>query len=97
MTPAGVPVDMMSPFSRVMTRLRIDTMEATLRCMFDVEEFCLMVPFTLVIILRFCGSGISSELVIHGPQGANVSNPLARVNCLSFAWMSLADASFSIM
>ena len=50
---------------------------------FEVDEFCLNSPLIFVVILRFCGLGTSSAVVIHGPHGAKVSNPFARVNCLS--------------
>ena len=50
---------------------------------FCVEEFCRNSPLIFVVNFKFSGSGISSDVVIHGPHGANVSKLFALVNCLS--------------
>ena len=83
MTPAGVPVEMMSPFSRVITLLNLDTISGIFMNILFVDEFCLISPLILVVNFKFCGSLISSAVVIHGPDGANVSKLFPLVNCLS--------------
>ena len=55
-TPAGVPVEMMSPGSSVMVTLSADIILRTGITMFELEEFWRTSPFTLVIIWRLCGS-----------------------------------------
>ena len=63
--------------------VNVEIISGILINMLLVEEFCLTSPFTLVTIFRFCGFCISSTVVIHGPHGANESNPFPLVNCLS--------------
>ena len=41
-----------------------------------VLPFCIFLPLTSVHSDRFCGSGTSSFVTIHGPVGPNVSQPL---------------------
>ena len=96
-TPAAVPVEIISPGSNVIDLLSIEMIDGIFMNIFDVVESCLIWPLIFVVSLRFWGSSISSLVVIHGPHGANPSNDFARVNCLSMAWMSLADTSLSII
>src|SRR5438093_11671000 len=79
-TTAGVPVDMMSPGLSVMVLLSIDIILLIAMTMLQLDEFWRTSSFTLVTILRFCGSVTSSLVVIQGPQGANVSLHLLRFN-----------------
>ena len=96
-TPDGVPVDMMSPFSSVIDRLSRDTMSKGLMCMPPASASCLTSPLTRVVRRSLSGSPASSAVVIQGPHGANVSNPLARVNWPSAACMSRAETSLRIV
>src|SRR6476659_1128128 len=52
-TPAGVPVDIISPASRVIILLREEIMFLIEMTILLLEEFCLISPLTLVIILKF--------------------------------------------
>src|SRR5215217_9452238 len=74
--PIGVPVEIMSPGSRVITLLSFDIISSTRNTMFPVVESCRVSPFTLVHILRLFGSETSDLVVIHGPHGAKVSKHL---------------------
>jgi hypothetical protein len=67
---------------------------ATERTMSPVDESCRIVPSTLVVSHRSCGSAISSAVTTTGPVGVNPSNDLhldhcASENCRSRAVMSL--------
>jgi len=57
---------------------------------FEVLECCFRSPLRNVFISKSNGLSLVS---IHGPKGANVSNPFALVNCPSFACKSLAVTS----
>src|SRR5215211_4351372 len=96
-TPAGVPVEIMSPASIVIILLKLDTILLIGITIFRLEEFCRISSLTLVTMVRFWGSFTSSFVVIHGPHGANVSMPLPLVNCLSLNCISLADTSCIII
>ena len=96
-TPAGVPVDIISPLSKVMVELSFEIISYGFMVIILVDEFCRSWPFTVVFIKRFPGSFISSAVVIHGPHGANVSNPFARVNCTSLNCISRAETSLNTM
>src|SRR5687768_13270759 len=91
--PLGVPVDIMSPGSSVITLLRLFTIFSIFRTRFEVEEDCLTSSFTLVISCKLFGSWISSPVTTHGPHGPNESKLLARLYCLSINCMSLAEMS----
>ena len=57
-------------------------------------------PFTRSSIARFCGSGISSAVTIHGPTGQNVSMAFEKEktpDCISRRWMSRAVMSLKTM
>ena len=50
-------------------------------------------PLTWLAMRRFSGSGTSSAVVIHGPQGQEVSKPLARTQRGSRFCRSRAETS----
>src|ERR1051326_656308 len=93
--PLGVPVDIMSPGSSVMTLLKLYMIFSTFKTRFFVDESCLVSPFTLVVIRRLQGSETSSVVVSHGPHGPNVSKPFALLYCLSTNCTSRAETSFN--
>src|SRR5262245_62032515 len=93
--PVGVPVDIISPASSVITLLRLFTIFSMFRTSFEVEEHCLTSSFTLVISCKSFGSGISSRVTIHGPHGPKESKLLARLYCLSINCTSRAEMSFN--
>ena len=59
----------------------------------DVLESWRSSPLTQVRSWSSSGSGTSSTVVTQGPNGQNVSAPLARVHCGSRPWRSLAVTS----
>gem|GEM_PF-4026842 len=75
-TPSGVPVAMMSPGSSVMPALMSEIRNGTLNSMCRVFEPCFFSPLTVSHRSSTCGSGISSAVTMHGPNGAYVSCPL---------------------
>ena len=65
--------------------------------MVAVFPSCTRSPLTSSHRGRFCGSGVSSFVTIHGPSGANVSQLLPLVHCLPgrSIWNSRSDTSFT--
>ncbi len=51
-TPAGVPVDIMSPGSMVIKLLKEEIIFRIGMTMLLLDEFCLISPFTVVIIFK---------------------------------------------
>ena len=92
-TPFGVPVRMMSPGSSVIASARKSTTARGPKIRSDVLESCRGSPLTCVVRRSASASGTSSAVVIHGPQGQNVSAPFARVHCGSRACRSRAETS----
>ena len=90
--PAGVPVAIMSPSSKVIM-LEINSIRnGTSKIILLIFESCLILPLTLDIIkasprLILLGS------TIYGPMGANVSKLFALVHWLSIFWRSRAVTS----
>jgi len=72
-TPAGVPVEIISPGSNVTKEERKAISSATLKIINPVLESCLISPLTFRVILSACGSGISLAGVRQGPMGAKPS------------------------
>ena len=52
-TPAGVPVEMMSPGSIVISSLKEDIIFLIGITILLLDEFCLISPFTLVVMRSF--------------------------------------------
>src|SRR6266702_1272772 len=69
-TPSGVPVAMMSPGSSVMPDEMSAIRTGISKIMYLVLESCFMTPFFVSQSRRSCGSGISSAVTMHGPNGA---------------------------
>ena len=63
-TPSGVPVEIISPFSSVITLLSLDKMDGIFINILFVDEFCLISPLTLVVICKLSTSIISSDVGI---------------------------------
>jgi hypothetical protein len=82
-TPDGVPVVMTSPGSSVQKRVTNSTSSGTAKINWFVFDDCRFSPFTQPSIARFDGS---SPTAMHGPIGANVSKPFARLYCTSLTW-----------
>ena len=80
-TPAGVPVEIMSPGSNV-TKLEMNaTTAATGKTISAVLAFCLTSPLTLSVICNCCGSRSSSAGRTHGPhrtEGVTVTKATCR-------------------
>ena len=70
------PVEMMSPGSSVMIEEAHSMVSGMRKIMSAVLPCCRSSPFTHNRMSSACGSGISSAVTIHGPQGANPSNHL---------------------
>ena len=87
-TPAGVPVEMMSPGSSVMCAVTNAIKVGTSKMRSLVRESCLTAPLTRVVMRRSRGS---SPATMRGPIGQNVSKPFARVH-----WPSLACSSRTV-
>ncbi len=76
-------------------RRRMNAMSsATPNTMLAVVPSCISSPDSQVRIDERLRVGTSSAVVIHGPQGANVSAPLARTHCGSLGCTSRALTSF---
>ena len=89
----GCPVVMTSPGSRV-NEAEIQAMSsATPNTMSAVRPSWRSSSLTHVRMPSACGSGTSSAVVIHGPEGAIVSPPFARIHCGSSRWRSRALTS----
>src|SRR3954454_20924120 len=91
-TPDGVPVEMMSPGSRVITNVMYSTRKSIGNISWPVVDDWRRVPFTHPSTVR---GGPFSPVATHGPTGPKVSKPLARVYCVSLFWMSRAVTSFT--
>ena len=74
--PDGVPVEMISPGSSVMTDEMKATSSGTGKMRSAVVESWRSAPLTQPCTRRF---DQSSPRAMHGPTGAKVSNPLGRV------------------
>src|SRR5262249_51015814 len=86
-TPDGVPLEMMSPGSSVMTNEMNSINPSSPQISCDVSEACRLTPLTQVSTPRASGPAPTATA---GPIGANVSNPFARVYCTSFVCRSRA-------
>jgi hypothetical protein len=75
-TPSGVPVAMTSPGSRVKPCESTAIHSSTAKIIFEVWLDWRVSPFTRSVMLRVCGSGISSAVTSTGPIGQNVSSDL---------------------
>ena len=75
-TPDGVPVAMTSPGSSVMTLETNATICGTVKISCRVFDACFFSPFSQPSTSSADGS---SPTAMHGPIGANVSKPFARV------------------
>src|SRR6266516_2820551 len=79
-TSDGVPVAMISPGSSVMRELRKAIEVATEKSMLAVLSCCTTCPFTLVVSMSVCGSGMLDAGTIPDPIGAKVSRALPAVH-----------------
>ena len=79
-TPAGVPVEMMSPGSRVNTVDRYSTCSQHEKIMSSVDASWRRSPLTQVRRRRRWGSPTSSAVTIHGPIGPWVSKDFPSVH-----------------
>ena len=79
-TPAGVPVEMMSPGSSVNTVDRYSTCSQHEKIMSSVDASWRRSPLTQVRRRRRWGSPTSSPVTIHGPVGPWVSKDFPRVH-----------------
>ena len=73
-TPAGVPVEMISPGSSVTYEEMNSITAATGKICIAVLESCLISPLTFSVRRSFWGSGMASALVTHGPTGQKPDN-----------------------
>ena len=92
-TPAGVPVAMMVPGSRVMPEdnsSMISAMEVMRR---SVVESCRSSPLIREEMASAGGKAISSAVVMQGPMGVKPSRPLPKYHCLWMVCSSRADTS----
>jgi len=80
-TPGGVPVAITSPGNSVIKEEMYSTIRYTDAIISRVLPSWRTSPFTRQ---RTGASAGSKSVTIHGPSGANVSNPLERANCTSF-------------
>jgi len=79
--PVVVPVKMTTPGSSSSTLLKSSISPGISTIISSLLPFCRSSPFTQHRRSSRCGSGISSFVAIHGPVGAPVGMPLARVIC----------------
>ena len=82
---------MMSPGSSVITKVMYSTRNSIEKIRLAVLECWRRSPFTNPSITR--GPRLP-PISMQGPNGAKVSNPLARVYWVSLFWMSRAVTSF---
>src|SRR4029453_16123531 len=93
--PAGVPVETMSPGNSVITdemnamRFRIEKINSR------VDDDWRFTPLTHPSTASPCGESKSSPVAMHGPTGAKVSKPFARVYWTSLLCSSPAVTSFT--
>ena len=92
LTPAGVPVNITSPGSKVIMCEIQETISRALLTKSLVFPSCFVVPLTWHEISKFSGS---NSVSIHGPSGQNVSKLFERVHCKSLFCRSLAVTSFA--
>jgi hypothetical protein len=85
-TPSGVPVEMTSPGSRVITLEMNAIASATGKTIADVCASCSTSPPIVSVMRRSCGSPSSSAVTIHGPNGPNVSMLLPASHCEVRSW-----------
>ena len=92
-TPEGVPVRIKSPVSSVQVSEMNSISSGIEKIRLEVLESWRSSPFTHVRSVSWCGSAISSAVVIQGPYGQKPSAPLARVHCGSRPCRSRAVTS----
>ena len=91
-TPAGVPVAIRSPGSRVMTPLMYDNKSGIEKIISLVRPRCRSTPLTRPITSSVLQS---RPFTTRGPTGQKVSKPLARAHCPSVFWRSRAVTSLT--
>src|SRR5579862_3967210 len=91
-TPKGVPVEIISPGSKVINCDKYEIKNGILKIMSLVLEFCNFSPFTVNHKFKCWGSFISSFVARKGPSGANVSQlfPLTHWPLCSI-WNALSE------
>src|SRR5689334_25079529 len=80
-TPCGVPVKITVPGSNVVLPLKNSINVGTSKIMSFVFQSCSTSPLTTVRIFNVLGSGSSSAVTKHGPNGQKVSNDFPRHHC----------------
>src|ERR1039458_5112845 len=93
-TPAGVPVEIRSPGSRVITLERNAISWGTPKIRLLVLELCISSPLRVSEMASLCGSSISSAVTMTGPMGANVSNVFPMVHWLVGVFLVLRRLIF---
>ena len=93
--PDGVPVVMMSPGSSVITAEMNAMSFGTGKISSRVDDDCRRVPLTQPSTVSPSAESYPRPVAMQGPMGANVSKPLARVYCTSFACSSRAVTSLT--
>src|SRR5207253_1161661 len=96
-TPAGVPVETMSPGSSVTSAVRYSSRTGGGKIISDAGDDCIVSPFSVVETWRVLQSPISSAVTTSGPSGQNVSGPLPSVSWFSLNCTSRAETSSRIV
>ena len=95
--PPGVPVEITSPGSSVITRLKSASTISRRKIILDVLASCSTSPFTRWRIRSEWGRLISSRVTSHGPMGPNVSQPFPLSHCGPRSnWNSRSEISFTM-